>query len=397
MIKRSLMCLLCLCLLLAGCGDGDGAPAAGGEAAPPASPGPESSPAPSASAPETEEEPEVSGVWENRGGGKEQYAIPAFAMRGEDGRLLDPGTFRDSLGTEFPDMPDSPRTVALYGSYAEAWLLAGGELAGVTKDALEERDLGLAGDIPVVGTVKEPNAEAIIALEPDLVLLNPDITGQVDIKDVLENAGLACAYFRVDTFEDYRNMMFQFWGLTGREDLYEQNVEAVGEQIQEAKANAALGSTAPSVLLMRAFSTGVKAKTDDELAGAILKELHAYNIVDDHPSMLEDLSLEEVIQADPDFIFVTTMGDEGKALAYLDSMITQNPAWSGLAAVQEGRYIVLPKELFHYKPNNRWGESYEYLGEILYPGLFGNAGQREAALEGQGQHGSAVASVADAS
>ena len=33
-------------------------------------------------------------------------------------------------------------------------------------------------------------------------------------------------------------------------------------------------------------------------------------------------------------------------------------------------YIVLPKDLFHYKPNNRWGESYQYLGEILYPELF---------------------------
>ena len=32
--------------------------------------------------------------------------------------------------------------------------------------------------------------------------------------------------------------------------------------------------------------------------------------------------------------------------------------------------IVLPKDLFHYKPNNRWGESYQYLGEILYPELF---------------------------
>jgi len=38
--------------------------------------------------------------------------------------------------------------------------------------------------------------------------------------------------------------------------------------------------------------------------------------------------------------------------------------------VKEGRYIVLPKDLFHYKPNNRWGESYQYLGEILYPTLF---------------------------
>ena len=124
------------------------------------------------------------------------------------------------------------------------------------------------------------------------------------------------------------------------------------------------------MLLIRAFSSGIKAKTDDELAGAILKDLGAHNIADDHPSMLEDLSMEEVIAADPAYIFVTTMGDEQKALDYLNGLTEENPAWSELTAVKEGRYIVLPKDLFHYKPNNRWGESYQYLGEILYPTLF---------------------------
>ena len=276
----------------------------------------------------------------------------------------------DSNGSQITLDTSAPRVVAAYGSFAEAWLLAGGELCGVTQDALEQRDLGLPEDIAVVGTVKEPNAEEIIALEPDLVLLASDITAQADIRDVLENAGLACAFFQVDTFADYAFMMEQLCAITGRDDLYEENVTQVGQQIEEAQANAALSSTRPNVLLIRAFSTGIKAKTDDELAGAILKDLGAHNIADDHPSMLEDLSLEEVIAADPDYIFVTTMGDEQKALDYLNGLIQQNPAWSELSAVKEDRYIVLPKDLFHYKPNNRWGESYQYLGEILYPELF---------------------------
>ena len=276
----------------------------------------------------------------------------------------------DSNGSQITLDTSAPRVVATYGSFAEAWLLAGGELVGVTQDALEQRDLGLPEDIAVVGTVKEPNAEEIIALEPDLVLLASDITAQADIRDVLENAGLACATFQVDTFEDYAFMMEQFCAITGRDDLYEENVTQVGEQIEQARATAAQGDSQPQVLLIRAFSSGIKAKTDDELAGAILKDLGAHNIADDHPSMLEDLSMEEVIAADPAYIFVTTMGDEQKALDYLNGLIEENPAWSELTAVKEGRYIVLPKDLFHYKPNNRWGESYQYLGEILYPTLF---------------------------
>lgn len=301
-----------------------------------------------------------------------QVDSPSSAPESASSQLESAGevSITDSNGSQITLDTSAPRVVAAYGSFAEAWLLAGGELCGVTQDALEQRDLGLPEDIAVVGTVKEPNAEEIIALEPDLVLLASDITAQADIRDVLENAGLACAFFQVDTFADYAFMMEQLCAVTGREDLYEENVTQVGQQIEEAQANAALSSTRPNVLLIRAFSTGIKAKTDDELAGAILKDLGAHNIADDHPSMLEDLSLEEVIAADPDYIFVTTMGDEQKALDYLNGLIQQNPAWSELSAVKEDRYIVLPKDLFHYKPNNRWGESYQYLGEILYPQLF---------------------------
>lgn len=301
-----------------------------------------------------------------------QVDSPSSAPESASSQLESAGevSITDSNGSQITLDTSAPRVVATYGSFAEAWLLAGGELVGVTQDALEQRDLGLPEDIAVVGTVKEPNAEEIIALEPDLVLLASDITAQAEIRDVLENAGLACAFFQVDTFADYAFMMEQLCAVTGREDLYEENVTQVGQQIEEAQANAALSSTRPNVLLIRAFSTGIKAKTDDELAGAILKDLGAHNIADDHPSMLEDLSLEEVIAADPDYIFVTTMGDEQKALDYLNGLIQQNPAWSELSAVKEDRYIVLPKDLFHYKPNNRWGESYQYLGEILYPELF---------------------------
>ena len=301
-----------------------------------------------------------------------QVDSPSSAPESASSQLESAGevSITDSNGSHITLGTSAPRVVAAYGSFAEAWLLAGGELVGVTQDALEQRDLGLPEDIAVVGTVKEPNAEEIIALEPDLVLLASDITAQADIRDVLENAGLACAFFQVDTFADYAFMMEQLCAVTGREDLYEENVTQVGQQIEEAQANAVLSSTRPNVLLIRAFSTGIKAKTDDELAGAILKDLGAHNIADDHPSMLEDLSLEEVIAADPDYIFVTTMGDEQKALDYLNGLIQQNPAWSELSAVKEDRYIVLPKDLFHYKPNNRWGESYQYLGEILYPQLF---------------------------
>ncbi len=256
------------------------------------------------------------------------------------------------------------RVVCLYGSYAEAWLLAGGELVGVTEDAVKERGLDV-GEAQVIGTVKEPNAEAIIALEPDLIIFSEDIAAQVDMVDVFTDAGIAVSGYRVDTFGDYSEMMREFCGITGHKELLSEYVEKPREQIESARDKYGFKEEGPRVLLIRAFSSGIKAKTDDELAGAIMKDLGCNNIADDHPSMLEDLSLEEVISSDPDYIFVTTMGDEDAALSYLQGVIEENPAWEGLAAIKAGRFHVLPKDLFHYKPNHRWGESYEYLGKLL--------------------------------
>ena len=51
----------------------------------------------------------------------------------------------------------------------------------------------------------------------------------------------------------------------------------------------------------------------------------------------------------------------------MEELLTGNPAWASLSAVSGGQYHVLPKDLFHYKPNARWGEAYEMLADILYP------------------------------
>ena len=129
-------------------------------------------------------------------------------------------------------------------------------------------------------------------------------------------------------------------------------------------------SDKPTVLFVRAFSSGAKAKRDDNLTCKMLEDLGAVNIANKHPSLLEELSIEEIIEEDPDYVFVTTMGDTEKAIEALKSGIERNPAWGNLSAVKNDRYIILPKELFHYKPNAKWGESYKYLAEIMYPEVF---------------------------
>ena len=277
--------------------------------------------------------------------------------------------YRDVFGREQElTAENAKRVVALYGSFAEAWEQAGGTLVGVTEDAIKERNMDLGEDVAMIGSVKEPNFEEIIALSPSLVLLSADVAAQVDLEPALQQAGIPYAYFRVDTIEDYMEMMRIFSCVNGREDLYEQNAKSVYDKVQEIKTLAA-SQPDPTGLLIRAFSTGAKAKGADNQTGVILQDLGVDNIAARHDNLLEDLSIEEIMTEDPDYIFIITMVNEQEALNALEKGIMANPAWAGLSAVQEDKCYLLPKDLFHYKPNARWAESYAYLAKILYPDL----------------------------
>lgn len=292
----------------------------------------------------------------------------AKAEQGED-VSHDYYSFTDSLGNtvNFKDKPQ--RVVSLVGSYAETWILAGGDLVGVTNDVLSERNIDISDDTKIVGTIKDPNLEEIIDLSPDFVLLSPDVESHLKIADTLKIMDITFAFFKVEHFEEYLSMLKICTDITEKEELYEKNGLEVKKQINDILARINEENN-PEILFIRAFSSGAKAKHDDNMACKILNDLGTVNIASKHESLLEELSMETIIQEDPEYIFVVTMGNSEKAIQALKDGIQNNPAWSGLSAVKNDRYFVLPKELFHYKPNARWGESYEYIAKILYPDIF---------------------------
>lgn len=300
------------------------------------------------------------------GGGEASTSAPTTSSAGAEQSAQGTCTFTDSLGNTVELEQPPKRVAALLGSYAETWLLAGGEVVAVTQDAYDERGLELPEDTVNLGANQQPDLEALFAAEPDLVLLTPDLDGQMGLRDSLEAAGIPAAWFKVETFDDYLNMLKICTDLTGRSDLYQKNGLDIQSEIDAAIASVPEWE-APTVLLLRAYSSGVRAKNSDNIAGAILKDLGAANIADSDSGLLEDLQMESILAADPEFIFVTTMGaSQEAALESLDELLHSDPAWQTLTAVKEDRVEVLPKDLFHYKPNARWGESYQMLAELMY-------------------------------
>ncbi len=274
-------------------------------------------------------------------------------------------TFTDDLGREVT-VTNPQRVVTLLGSFCDEWLLAGGSVVGTASDTFKNYDFGFDDSVVDIGSHMEPDVEQILAANPDFVIASSMQDKQVELAETLENAGITVAYFYVNGFDDYLNSLKIMTQITGRDDLYEKNGVEVSKEIEAAKAQ--IDGSKPTVLLVRAAASSVKVKgSEGTVGGEILADLDAVNIADSE-SLLEDLSMDAIILADPDYIFVTIQGsDVDAALANVDELMKSNPAWESLKAVQNDHYYVLDKALFNSKPNARWGESYQQLADILYP------------------------------
>ncbi|MCI6149845.1 MAG: ABC transporter substrate-binding protein [Flintibacter sp.] len=277
-------------------------------------------------------------------------------------------TFTDDLGrTVTVDHPQ--RVAALIGSFADIWCLAGGQstLVATANDAWTSFDLGLDESVLDLGAIKEPNFEVLLSAQPDFVLASCNTTANVDMKDSLEKANIPVAYFDIQNFTDYLRMLEICTQLTGCPERYVQYGEEIGKEIDQAVARQ--DGSQPTILCMRATGSSCKVKgSTDFLLGEMLADLGCINVADQDSALLEDLSLEAIMAADPDYIFVVLQGsDPTDAQQTLERTLLSNPAWQSLRAVQEGRFYTLEHSLYNLKPNARWGEAYEKLADILYP------------------------------
>ena len=278
-------------------------------------------------------------------------------------------SFTDALDQKFSIDPPQ-RVAVMIGSFADVWVLAGGgnTLAATANDAWESYGLDLGASVANIGSPMKPNAELILGAEPDLVVASSLSPSNLELQETFQRAGIPAAYFDVSTFQDYLDLLELFTRLTGHPENYEKYGTAVKKQVDEAASRCAVLDFAPKVLTIQVSGSSVKVKnSEDNVLGPMLKELGCINVADRDGSLLEDLSMEAILQAEPQFIFVVYHGtDEAAAQANLEETLLSNPAWANLWAVRENRFYILDRRMYSLKPNALWGDAYEQLSDILW-------------------------------
>lgn len=281
-------------------------------------------------------------------------------------------TFTDDLGRTVT-LPPPEKAAALLGSFAQVWMLAGGTVCAAPEEAWKDLELELAEDTANLGQINQMNMELLITTQPDFILASSNNKNQLEWKDTLEATGIPMAYFDIADFDDYLRLLRLCTDLTGQPERYEQYGASVQQEIDEVLAQSRQRleqEEAPVVLSLTASASTVRAKkSEGNVLGEMLRSLGCVNLADTEESLLEDLSIEYILQEDPDYIFIVQRGDNTQAVKdHVAQMMAGHPAWSQLTAVQNGRLYFMDKNLYNLKPNHRWGEAYRGLEDILSHG-----------------------------
>lgn len=267
--------------------------------------------------------------------------------------------------TESSEQQTPEHVVALSKSNASLWLLAGGSLVGTTQDAMDLE--GLSDDVTDLGDMDSVSEEAVLDLDPDLVILFSSDPSQNALGEQLSDLGIRVEFMNIDTFQDYADVMKEFTDLTGRSDLYEENVTKVQEEIEEIENEVPENEKGQTYLTLKVSATKNKVLKEDDFTSEIFDNLGLVNIAAD-TSSLDDMSIEAIKDAEPDWIFVIPRGTYEKAMQSFTDSFEDQPAWQSLEAVKNDHVVILPKELFSLKPNDKWAQAYQTAYDAVYGG-----------------------------
>ena len=308
--------------------------------------------------------------WPGEGGGQGDSQRSGESVSQEDSQAGQRASysFTDDLGRKVT-VESHERVAALLGSYADMWILAGGEVCAAPEDAFVDLELPLAADTVNLGETKRLSLELLLSADPDFVLASTNTSQHLEWQSSLEGAGITVAYFDVSCFDDYLRVLKTCTDITGQPERYTQYGTDIQKEISDILGRNA-GKSAPAVLSMRASATSIRAKGNrGNVLGEMLESFGCTNIADTDDSLLENLSLESIMLMNPDLILIVQSGDDIQGTQEnIENMFRENPLWNELDAVKSGQVHILDKHLYNLKPNARWAEAYEELERLLYPG-----------------------------
>lgn len=243
------------------------------------------------------------------------------------------------------------RVVTLAPSLTEMVMAmgAGGALVGVSRF---DTDTSVAA-LPRVGGFVDPSVEAVIALKPDVVIVQPSPGNQRPVERMAELGVpvlLLPLHSVADTLAALR-AVGQALGRSKEADGLISRIEATRARIREA----AKKRPTPRVLLVYGFEPLVVAGPGS-FADELLRDAGAVNIAADAGSAYPIYSVERALRARPDVVVDAADVDVGKEKI------------QALPGLSDARWVEVPSFAL-LQPGPSLGRGLEELFGLLHPGV----------------------------
>lgn len=243
-------------------------------------------------------------------------------------------------------------------------------------------------DIPDVGYNADISAEAIISLQPDVVLASSTGANYNALEPAFDNlsaAGIECVFFdfHAQTVEKHCESVKLLGTILGQEeraqeiaDFYTEQMALVTDRLADLK-----DEDRPRVYMEFSMGPGQYGGTwSEQMWGALIRTCGGTNIAAGMEGASVDIAPEQVLSADPEVIIFTCSprddvsdnvvlgygADEALAKEHLEAYKGRD-GWSGLAAVENNRmgalYHDLSRHIFDFA-------GAQFLASEIQPELF---------------------------
>ena len=253
-----------------------------------------------------------------------------------------PTTMKDREGNEF-NLPKEVNTIISTAPSNTEVLVALGladKLVAVDKYSADVE--GVSEDIPKID-FRNPDAEAIIALNPDIVIASGhNKAGDEDPFALIKEAGIPVAYIPSSYSIDgiYGDIEF-IANLTGTEKEGEELINSMKEDVESIKAIGDTITDKKSVYFEIGAGSGLYTFGNETFLNEMIETIGATNIFGDESSWIT-VTPEAVIDANPDVILANSPGTNEAGLTAVEDIVSRE-GWDTITAIQNGDVYQIDK------------------------------------------------------
>ena len=258
------------------------------------------------------------------------------------------------------------RIVVTSASFIAPLYAVGGEVVG--RPVTKSKVIPEAESAATIGPVYQIDTEKIIALTPDLVIINKGMNEK--LIETLAANNIKTLVIEMKSYEDVKREIGIFSALTGEKTKGDALIAKMDADIDAVRAS--IPQEKKRISIIHSTGQGLSVQLDGSIAGSIAKMLGWENTASGMPALDKNpdaapYSMETLVAQNPDIIFVTSMGEEAEIRASMEAMFAENPAWQSVAAIREGRVYYLPQEMFLFSPGIEYPSAVKYMARLIYP------------------------------